>query len=77
MCLVNCRNTDEIVVANTEKGESRVGRGEVRKIPGTRSHQTLQVIGKLDVRNKRRGIKDDSKVFDLSYRKNKLAFLPG
>lgn len=41
MCLLNCRNTEEIIVANMEKGKGRVGRDEVRKKPGTRSYEAL------------------------------------
>lgn len=33
--------TEETIVVNKEKGEGRVGRDEVRKVPGTRSHQVL------------------------------------
>lgn len=31
-------------MANREKGEGRVGRDEMGKVPGTRSHQASQVI---------------------------------
>lgn len=40
-------------MVNKEKGEGRVGRDEVRKVPGTGSHQALEVIDRLDVMYKR------------------------
>lgn len=39
VCLINLPNTEETVVINIEKGEGRVGRDEMGKVPGTRSHQ--------------------------------------
>lgn len=39
MCLVSFKNTEETIVTKVEKGGSKVGRDEVRKVLGTRSHQ--------------------------------------
>lgn len=37
MRLINSKNTEETIVATEEKDAGRLGRGEVRKVPGTRS----------------------------------------